>query len=225
MAAEGELVLSVAPDVVLGGNDLGGHSQGDRRVELPHPRIDQPPSEHGVGGFGEAGGECPVTFHHHVRRPGHRLRAAGDRHLSPTGGKGVGAGDHRLHPGPAEAVDGGPGDLDGETGEETRHPGHISIVLACLVGGAPVDVLDGHRIQVRVRGQEAPDGMCREVVGSDMGQLPPELAHRSPTCVDDEDLSAHSRSALDSRQKSWVHRGEPPFFLKPIAHSVTSKER
>ena len=89
----------------------------------------------------------------------------------------------RLQAGGAEAVDGGAGDAVGQAGEQRRHPRHVAVVLARLVGGAEVDVVDPLGVDAgaldhggdRVRGQ---------VVGADAGERAAVGAHRRAHRVD-----------------------------------------
>ena len=72
-----------------------------------------------------------------------------------------------CEPGAAEAVHRLPGDLDGQSGEERGHPGHVPVVLARLVRAAEDDVLDRRRVDARAV-DDGPDGKRRKVVGSDI---------------------------------------------------------
>ena len=45
-----------------------------------------------------------------------------------------------------------PGTVDRQPGEQDGHPADVAVVLAGLVGRAPVHVVDGGRVQPGVRG-------------------------------------------------------------------------
>ena len=185
MALQGEGVLVLPGDPVALGHHLGGHPQADGRVAPLHLGVHQAPAQHGVHHLRLAHGEPRGRLEHHVRGPGHRLRPAGDHHLTPAVAQGLGGRDHRLQAAAAEAVVGGPGHLHREAGQQRRHPGHVAVVLAGLVGRSPVDVFDRRRVH-SAAGDEAAEGVGRQIVGTNVGQAPTDLPHRSAAGIDDE---------------------------------------
>ena len=81
---------------------------------------------------------------------------------------------HRLEARAAQAVDGSAGDVLRETSQEKRHPGHVAVVLAGLVGAPHVDVLhlfrrDAGPLHERLEDQSS------EVVGRTELKEPPCL--------------------------------------------------
>ena len=84
---------------------------------------------------------------HDVRRPGHRLDAAADEHVTVADGDRVGRRIDRLQSGATQPIDGQPAHLDREARQQHGHPRDVAIVLAGLVGAAEDDVLDERRIE------------------------------------------------------------------------------
>ena len=87
-------------------------------------------------------GEAALGLRHDPGRAAHRLDAAGrERSPSPSWTARAALVD-RLEAGGAEPVDGHARHLRRQAGEQHRHPRDVAVVLAGLVGGAHVDVVD-----------------------------------------------------------------------------------
>ena len=143
VAAQGEGVLVLAADPVALGDVLAGlaHRLG-RDAELGHARVDHPPAQGRVVHRLRPAGEGALGLLDDPGRAAHRLDAAGQVEVALTQLHRPGGAVDRLQAGGAEAVDGGAGDALREPGQQRRHPRHVAVVLAGLVGGAEVDVDD-----------------------------------------------------------------------------------
>ena len=183
--AERELVLALAGDAVPVGHVLRGLAEADRRVHLLHPRADQAPAEAGIGGL-QAPRPGVAAALHDERRAGHRLGAAGDGDVDVAGRDRPGGVADRLHARAAQPVHRGAGDLHGQAGQQHGHPGDVPVVLARLVGGAPVDVVDGVHVEIRAARDEGLEDVGGQVVGTDVGQRPLHLADGRPAGIHDE---------------------------------------
>jgi hypothetical protein len=82
----------------------------------------------------------------HERRAAHRLDPAGDEEVAVPGRDGVASGDDGRQSRGAEPVHGHAGDRLGQPGKQRGHPRDVAVVLAGLVRGAEVDVLDVGRV-------------------------------------------------------------------------------
>ena len=104
MALQGERVLGLATDLVLGGQHLGGHAEADR-VLGGHGRVHQSPAEGGVDEL--LGARQPISgAGQDERSPAHRLDSAGDRDVTVTEGEVGGDPVDGVESGAAQPVDG-----------------------------------------------------------------------------------------------------------------------
>ncbi len=76
-----------------------------------------------------------------------------------------------------------PGTLSGRPGEQRRHPRHVAVVLARLVGGAEVDVGDPLGVDAGALDHGGDRVRC-EVVGADAREGAAVAAHRRANRVD-----------------------------------------
>ncbi len=182
MAEQRELVLPFAADLVLIGNVLRGLPQADRRVELGHPRADQPPAKPGVHDASLAR-ERLGRPRHDKRRPGHRLDPAGDADIGVPGRDRPRGRANRLHARTAQPVHRGTRHLDRQAGQQHAHPGHVPVVLTCLVGRAPVHVVNGLRVKPRVARHQRGDHVSGQMVRPDASQGSLDLPDRRAACV------------------------------------------
>ena len=92
-----------------------------------------------------------------------------------------------------------PGTSTPRPGQQHAHPGHVAVVLAGLVGGAPVHVVDAGRVQPAAAGQQRLQHAWRSGVGPDAGQRAPDLPDRGPAGVDGEDCGHGGITSFDLR--------------------------
>ena len=131
-----------------------------------------------------APGEGPARLRHRPGCPAHRLHASADVDARVSSGDGPGCLHDRLETAAAEPVDGRPGDLRREARKQERHPGHVAVVLACLVTAPEVDVANvGGRDAGSFQG--GGEHHRREVVGPDRRERPPVPADGGPHGFDD----------------------------------------
>ncbi len=199
VAGQRELVLPVPADAVAVGHVLRGLAKADRRVELLHLRADQPPAEPGVGQPGFPG-ERLSGPRQHERRPGHRLGAAGQADVCLTCRDRPGGGGDGLKAGAAQPVHGRAGHGDRQAGQQHAHPGHVPVVLACLVRRAPVDVVDGRGVEPLVALQQRLDDLCGQLVGPDRSKGALDLPDRRPAGI----------HGIDSGHTADTTRGRAP---------------
>ncbi|MGX1116202.1 hypothetical protein RKD37_001565 [Streptomyces ambofaciens] len=193
VAAQGERVLTLARDAVPLGDLLGRLPHGEQSVQVLHGRVDQAPAEPGVGGL-DAVRQRLVGAGQHEGGAAHGLGAAGQHDVGLARGDGAGGGGDGFEAGGAEPVDGGAGHGLGQAREQGGHAGDVAVVLARLVGGAPVHVVDPGGVQRGHVGDQAPDHGGGEVVGPHGGQRAAQLA---------------DRGAAGGREVDGTHEGTP----------------
>ena len=208
VAAQGELVLAFPADPVALGHVLRRLPQADRRVQLLHPRAHQPPAQPGIGQTGLAGKGLGRAGQHEGGAR-HRLHAARQADVGLTCRDRPGGARDRLHAGPAQPVHGCAGDLHRQARQQHPHPRHVPVVLARLVRGAPVDVVDPGRVQPGVARQQRADHLGRQVVGPDRGERALDLPHRGPACVDNENRR-HVHLRASSPRRDYRRRLDQP---------------
>src|SRR5262249_53736256 len=110
-----------------------------------------------------------------------------------------------------EPVHRGAWDLHREAGQQRGHPGDVPVVLARLVGGPPVHVVDPCRVQPPVAGEQPGDDVGGQVVGADGGERSLDLSHRRPARIHRID-GVSSGPTTPPRPKPKGH-GPPPSLL------------
>ena len=95
--------------------------------------------------------------------------------------------DDGAQPGRAQPVDGDARDVEGKSGQEGGHPGHVAVFLAGAVGVAQDDFVDAVRVQAGP-GHGLADHQRGQVVGADRGQRAAVPAHRSPDTANQKSL-------------------------------------
>src|SRR5207302_8192546 len=142
----GELVEVLPAQPPLVGDHLRGEALVDQVVLL-----------------GQLGRERrPGAVHHRAAHgdAAHALDAGGDGDVADARGDQVGGEVHSLLRGPALAIDGGSGNLDGIAREQHRLATDVDRLLAHLGDTAEDDVLDGGRVDAR-----AADHLTQDVRG------------------------------------------------------------
>ncbi len=175
VAAQRERVLPVPGDAVPLGDLLGRLAHGQQAVQVLHGRVDQAPAEAGVVGL-DAVRQGLVGAGQHEGGAAHRLGAAREHDVGLARGDGARGGGDRFEAGGAQPVDGGARDGLGQAGQQRGHARDVAVVLAGLVGGAPVDVVDAGRVQGGHVGHQVADHGRRQIVGPQGGQGSAELA-------------------------------------------------
>jgi hypothetical protein len=175
VAAEREVVLALAGDAVPLGDLLGGLAHRQKTVEVLHGGVDQAPAEPGVDGL-HAVREGLVGAGEHEGGAAHGLGAAREHDLGLARGDRAGRGGDGLHAGGAQPVHRGAGHGLGESAEQGGHAGDVAVVLAGLVGGAPVHVVDPGGIERGQVGDQAADDGGGEVVRPYGGQGAAQLS-------------------------------------------------
>ncbi len=193
VAAKRELVLSIASDRIALGDVLGRLAHRLGRVALGHRGVDQPPPERRVVHRLRASRQARLGLGHHPRRAAHRLRAAGQVELTLAEAKRPGGAVDCLEPRGAEPVHGHARDLDRKACEQRRHPRDVAVVLAGLVGGAPVDVGDALGVEPGALERGA-DRVGGEIVGANSRERAAVAAHRRADGVENQRLAHRPRS-------------------------------
>ncbi len=130
-----------------------------------------------------AAGQAALGLADDPGRPAHRLDPAAEVEVALAELDRAGGAVDRLQAGGAEAVDGGAGNAVGQAGEQRRHPRHVAVVLARLVGGAEVDVGDPLGVDAGAL-DHGGDRVRGEVVGAHAGERAAVGAHRRAHRVD-----------------------------------------
>ena len=158
----------------------------------------------------------------HERRPAHALDASGDHQVGVSGDDRAGRVTHRIQAGGAQAVERDPRDLHRQSRQQRRHPCHVAVVLAGLVGAAEHDVVDGGPVNLRVPRCQLADDMRGQVVRPYAGQRTGVPADRGahPTDKVCRTGIAHVRKpAIGSRRASVITRS-----CGPVASSAGSQQ-
>jgi hypothetical protein len=112
LAGQGEGVLILAADAQPLGHVLARLAHRDTDGGRRQRRVDEAPAQRRVDQFVGAAFVGRLGLEHHVRRPAHRLDAAGDEDVAVADGDGVGGRVDRLQAAAAQPVDRQPADLD-----------------------------------------------------------------------------------------------------------------
>ena len=204
LRAERELVLLLAADAVALGHVLAGLAHRLERKHRLHLRIREPPAERRVPDGLVPARPGRVRLGHDERRTAHRLDATGHEQVAVPRRDRMAGGDDCRQPGRAEPVHGHARDRVGQAREQDAHARHVPVVLAGLVRGAEVDVLDLARAHARAR-HGLLDHDRREIVGplacEHAPVAPDGRAHRG-----ENDRAAHAAAGRGRRTSS------PPQF-------------
>ena len=157
-------------------------------MHLGQGRVREAPAEGRVGHLTVAALEGRLGLELDVRRPGHRFDAAGHEDVAVADHDRVGGRIDGLEAGAAQAVDGLPGDLDRQPGQEAGHARDVAVVLARLIGAAEDDVFDSRRVDARL-GDRGLDGQRGHVVRSHRPQRTAVAADGRPHGADDPGLA------------------------------------
>ena len=196
LARQGEGVLFLAADAQLLGHVLARLAHRIRVMPGRQGRVDEAPAQRRVDEFARPALVGCLGLEHHVGRSGHRLHAAGDENVAVADGNRVGGRIDRLEPTAAQAVDGEPGDLHRQPGQQEGHASDVAVVLAGLVGATHDHVLDQRRVDTRT-GDERADDRGSQIVGPDRRQRPAVPAEGRPECADDPGLANRSIELAD----------------------------
>ena len=120
MAARGVLVLRVAADVVVLGDDLAGVAHVALLERAPQAVVD-----HRVDDLAVAHAQPFAHARQQVRAVAHRLHAAGDGDVDVAGRDALGGEHHGLQPRAADLVDRQRGDVIGQAAAERRLPRRV----------------------------------------------------------------------------------------------------
>jgi len=187
VALNGETILRLAADRVSLGDVLPGLAHRLGRMELLHLRVDHPPAKGGVVERLLSSGQPPLGLRQHPGCPAHRFDPAGQVEVPVAEAERPGGLVDRVQSRGAQPVHGDPGRLDREARQKRRHPGDVPVVLAGLVGGAHVDLVDPRGVEAVAIDYRA-DHVGREIVRADPGEGAAIGAHRGSEGVDDHRL-------------------------------------
>jgi len=130
-------------------------------------------------------GECFRGFAHDQGRPAHALHPAGEDELGLFGPDSARRGSYRVETAGAQAVDGSSGNGCRQAGEQHRHPRDVAVVLARLVRGTELHLVDDVGLE-RCPVDDRSDGGRGEVVGTHVRQRTAVAADRRAHRVADE---------------------------------------
>ena len=199
LRAKRESVLVLARHAPALGDVLPRLTHRLEREELGKSRVREAPPELRVV-FGRVVADVGPRVHE--RRAAHRLDAAGDEEVAVTGSDRVRRRDHRGQSRSAKTIHRHPGDGLRQAREQDRHARDVAVVLARLVGGAEVDVLDLRRVHSRARNRLG-DHRRGEIVRPDVSQstapAPDRRAHSG-----EDDGAAHDSTNSTRTGCSYV---------------------
>jgi hypothetical protein len=171
-----------------------------------HQRIDEAPADGGVVDLGRAL-ERFRGLAHDERRPRHRFDAAGDGEVDLAGADGAARRADRIEAGGAQAVHGDAGDTVRQAREQQRHPGHVAVVLARLVGAAEIDLVDFGKVDLGIAGDERLDRLRREIVGTHPRKAAAIAPDRRSHRIADEDIAHVHCSLMQTRWRRCAPAG------------------
>ena len=176
-------------------------AERDRRVLGGKARVHESPADRGVGEFLRAP-ERLLALGEDVRRAAHRFHAARDVHVAlPRLDHARGHVD-RLQAGGAEPVHRRTGHGLRKPRDQRGHARDVSVVLAGLVGGAEVDVVDERRVDARAVHHRA-DRVRGQVIRADGGERPAVPPHGRAQGGDDGGASLHRPRSLPSGRQAF----------------------
>ena len=115
---------------------------------------------------------------HHERRPRHRFDAAGNGKIDLAGPDRAAGSTNGIETGGAEPVEREAGNRFRQAGQQQRHPRHVAVVLAGLVGAAEIDFVDLGPVELGMPRHQRLDRDRRQIVGADFGERSAEAADR-----------------------------------------------
>jgi len=182
---QGELVLPGPVHPVFVRDVLSCLAQADWRVHLGHLRADQAPAEPGIDEAGVSR-EDFARPRQDERGTGHRLGATCDADIGVSCRDGARGRADRLHPGTTQPVHGRSWHVDRQARQQYPHARDVPVVFTGLVGRAPIDIVNGPRVEPRIACQQRRDHVSGQVVWPHAGQRAFDLADRRPAGVDGE---------------------------------------
>ena len=217
LGLEREGVLVIARDAVALGDVLAGLAHRLEWEHLLQLRIGEAPPERGVVDRLVAAREPVLGLPQHERGPAHRLDAAGDEEVPVARRDRMRSGGDRRQPGRAQPVDRHAGDRLGQPREQHRHARDVAVVLAGLVGGAEVNVLDLSGVDAGTAHRLA-DHNRRHIVWTDVRECaaiaPDRRAHRRQ-----DYSSTHASRLADASLSIAASPGSPRSTLYPFTYS------
>ena len=168
LTEDGEAILLITRDVELPCDVLRRFTHRVRMMELGEGRIRESPADRGVVDFGNPveGGRA---LGHDEWSAAHALDTAGDEHVP------MARFDHSCRyvdgfkAGSAKSVHGAPRNSLWQTCQKGGHSGDVAIVLACLVRGSEIDLVDRRGIDSSLRDGLA-NGDGGQIVGTHGGK-------------------------------------------------------
>ena len=134
-----------------------------------HPRVYKAPTDGCiVNRIGAA--EPGLCLRHHERRAAHAFDATGDDHViiaRPNAPRGHA---HGIHAAGAEPVHRGPRHIDRQPRQQRRHPCHVAVILARLIGIAIDHIVDRGPVHARITRHQRGNRKRRQIIGADTGQ-------------------------------------------------------
>ncbi len=141
LRADRERVLIGPRHLKLLGDVLAGLRHRIDAVLRLHQRIDEAPADGGVENLGGARKRFR-RLAHHEGRPRHRFDAAGNGEIDLAGADRAPRSADGIKARGAEPVEREAGNRIRQARQQQRHPRHVAVVLAGLVGAAEIDLID-----------------------------------------------------------------------------------
>ena len=173
LRADRERVLVRPRDLEFLGDVLAGLGHGVDAVLRLHQRVDEAPADGGVENIGGAG-KCLRRLAHHERRPRHRFDAAGDCEIDLAGADRASGSPDCIEPRGAQAVQRLAGNRIRQARQQQRHPRHVAVVLAGLVGAAEINLVDRGPVEPGCRATSALIGAAARSSARTLASAPPK---------------------------------------------------
>ena len=185
LRADRHRILVGARHLEFLGDVLAGLRHRIDAVLRLHQRIDEAPANGGVVNLGRAR-ERFRRLAHHEGRAGHGFDAAGNREIDFAGADRAARGADRIEARRTETIQGLAGNRFRHAREQQRHPRHVTVVLAGLVGAAEKHLIHLRPVEIGMLRHQRLDRGRGQIVGAYLGERAAETADRGPDGIANE---------------------------------------
>ncbi len=117
------------------------------------------------------------------------LDAAGNREIDFARADRPARGTDRVEAGGTEAIEGLAGNQFRNACQQQRHPRHVAVVLAGLVGAAEEHLIDLRPVEIGMLCHQSLDRNGRQIVGAHFCERAAETADRGPDGIANEHIT------------------------------------
>ena len=192
LAGQREQVLVFAADLEIVCDVFGRFRHRIHAVLRLHQLVDEAPADRRVIDGGVARKRA-VGLAHDERRTAHAFDAASQHQAGFTGANGAGGGADGVQARTAQAVDGGAGHFDRQTGQQRGHAGDVAVVFASLVRATHDRVIQFFPAHAGVARYQRLDGDSGQIVGAHRSQRAAVAAEGSADRITNKGIHGHEK--------------------------------